>query len=82
MAGQGQKLKTLYHMKILLERTDENHILNAANLSAILRQEYGMSVDRRTIYDEVHVLEDFGLDIVQLKGNTPGYYVASREFEL
>lgn len=69
-------------MRILLEQTDENHILNASELSAILQQEYGMSADRRTIYDEIHILEDFGIDIVQLKGKTPGYYVASRDFEL
>ncbi len=82
MAVQGQKLKTLYLMRILLERTDEDHILNASQLADILQQEYGMSVDRRTIYDEVHVLEEYGLDIVQLKGKSAGYYVASRDFEL
>lgn len=82
MAVQTQKLKTLYLMKILLERTDEENLLNAAQLCNILDQEYGVTVDRRTIYSEIDTLEKFGLDIVQKKGKNPGYYIAGREFEL
>lgn len=30
MASMDQKLRTLYLMDIMLERTDENHMLNAS----------------------------------------------------
>lgn len=82
MAANDQKLRTLYLMQILLEETDETHILNASELINRLKIRYNMEADRRTIYSDIDVLERFGLSITQLKGKTPGYYVDSREFEL
>ena len=82
MASFDQKLRTLYLMEILLERTDEEHMLNASELCAILDQEYGISTDRRTIYTEMEILDKFGLDIQQRKGKKPGYYIGARDFEL
>lgn len=82
MAAFDQKLRTLRLMSIMLERTDENHMLNATQLCNILDQEYGISTDRRTIYSEMDILEQFGLDINQVKGKNPGYFVGSRDFEL
>ena len=82
MASFDQKLRTLYLMEILLERTDDEHMLNASELCTILDQEYGISTDRRTIYTEKEVLDKFGLDIQQKKGKCPGYYIGVREFEL
>ena len=46
-------------MEILLERTDDKHMLNASELCTILDQEYGISTDRRTIYTEMEILEKF-----------------------
>ncbi len=82
MAANDQKLRTLYLMQILLEETDEDHILNASQLIEQLNIKYGMDADRRTIYSDIDVLERFGISITQLKGKTPGYYVDSRDFEL
>ena len=67
MASFDQKLRTLYLMEILLERTDDEHMLNASELCTILDQEYGISTDRRTIYTEMEILDKFGLDIQQKK---------------
>ncbi len=75
-------LKTFYIMQILLERTDEEHSLNATQIGSILKSEYGISVDRHTLYSEIDKLCDVGLDIIKLEGKTNGYYVASRRFEL
>jgi len=82
MAANDQKLRTLYLMQILLEETDESHILNASELIDRLKVKYNMEADRRTIYSDIDVLIRFGLSITQLKGKTPGYYVDSRDFEL
>ena len=82
MASFDQKLRTLYLMEIMLERTDDEHMLNASELCTILDQEYGISTDRRTIYTEMEILDKFGLDIQQKKGKCPGYYIGVREFEL
>ena len=75
-------LKTFYIMEILTERTDEEHALNAAQLRRILEQEYGISINRQTIYTEIDKLEQAGMDIVKLDGKLGGYYVGSRQFEL
>ena len=82
MASFDQKLRTLSLMEILLERTDDEHMLNASELCTILDQEYGISTDRRTIYTEMEILDKFGLDIQQKKGKCPGYYIGARDFEL
>ena len=82
MASFDQKFRTLRLMEILLERTDDTHMLNASELCTILDQEYGISTDRRTIYTEMEILDKFGLDIQQKKGKNPGYYIGARDFEL
>ena len=65
MASFDQKLRTLYLMEILLERTDDEHMLNASELCTILDQEYGISTDRRTIYTEMEILDKFGPEDVR-----------------
>ena len=82
MASFDQKLRTLRLMEILLERTDDSHMLNASELCTILDQEYGISTDRITIYTEMEILDKFGLNIHQKKGKNPGYYIGARDFEL
>ena len=67
MASFDQKLRTLRLMEILLERTDDEHMLNASELCTILDQEYGISTDRRTIYTEMEILDKFGLTNDQSK---------------
>ena len=62
-------------MNIMLERTDDEHLLNASQLCRILENEYGICTDRRTIYSEMEILAKFGLDIQQKKGKRPGYYI-------
>ena len=82
MAVSQQKLKTLRVMRILLEKTDEQHMLSAQGIIDLLGKQYGMTADRKSIYSDVELLQEFGLDIVQQKGTNPGYYIASRDFEL
>ncbi len=80
--GQKKKIKLLYTMKILMERTDENHILNALELVDILANEYEIETERKSVYNDIKLLQEFGIDICQNKGSNPGYFVASRDFEL
>ncbi len=75
-------LKTFYIIEILTQRTDEQHALNAAQIGTILENEYGVRVNRQTIYTEIEKLEETDMDIVKLDGKFGGYYLASRQFEL
>ena len=77
----GQKLKLLYLEKILMERTDENHPMTLSELGEALAA-YGITAERKSLYDDIEQLRTFGLDIVGQKSRTYGYYVGGRLFEL
>jgi len=77
-----QKLKILYVMQILLDYSDEEHVLSATKIVEHLKKDYDVIADRKGIYNDVEILQEFGLDIEQKKGTNPGYFVASRDFEL
>lgn len=83
MAKSGnQKLKLLYLIKILEEQSDEEHCLSAQALIDELAA-YGISAERKSIYNDIAQLIDFGYDIVLVKAKTGGgYYLAGRDFEL
>ncbi len=77
-----QKLKLLYLLKIFSEQTDEKHCLSAQALIDALSA-YDIKAERKSIYDDIAQLIDFGYDIVLVKAKTGGgYYLAGREFEL
>lgn len=77
-----QKLKLLYIIKLLTENTDENHPASTADIIAYLDAN-GIHSERKSIYDDIEKLCDFGYDIVQVHSWLGGgYYMASREFEL
>ena len=78
----GHKLALLYIYDYLMTKTDEDHPVNAAGLRRML-ESHGLSEDRRTIYSDIAILEEFGLDILKTDNTkTGGWYVASRKFEL
>lgn len=83
MAGNSkQKLKLLYLLKILTEQTDKEHCMGAQALIDALG-EYGVKAERKSIYDDISQLIEFGYDIVLVKAKSGGgYYLAGREFEL
>ncbi|MCC8099014.1 MAG: transcriptional regulator [Clostridiales bacterium] len=80
--GQNQKQKPLYLAKIFLEETDEGHGLTAGELIDRLQQ-YGVAVERKTLYQDIEDLRQFGMDIVAMQqGRTHTYHLVSRTFEL
>ncbi|MBO5209213.1 MAG: WYL domain-containing protein [Lachnospiraceae bacterium] len=80
--SSNQKLKLLYILKILSEQTDEQHYMSAQQLIEELAK-YDIKAERKSIYDDMNQLIDFGYDIVLVKSRiNGGYYLASREFEL
>lgn len=80
--SSNQKLKLLYLLKILTEQSDEEHCMSAQALIDAL-DAYGIRAERKSIYDDIAQLIDFGYDIVLIKAKTGGgYYLAGREFEL
>ena len=79
--NRNQKLKILYLLKILSEKTDENNPLSMPELIAELGR-YDVAAERKSIYDDIEALQIYGADICSVKGKKTGYFLASRDFEL
>lgn len=79
--NSNQKLKMLYLSRIFTKYTDEEHSLTIAEIIAMLA-ENGITAERKTLYNDIQLLKDFGLDIVMNNGKQYSYYLASRDFEL
>ncbi|SCJ78444.1 Uncharacterised protein [Anaerotruncus sp. 2789STDY5834896] len=78
----GQKLRILQVMQLILQHTDEEHGLTLAQMAAMLRDQ-GLDCERKSLYDDIQTLRDFGLDILlQKQGRQSVYLLASRDFEL
>lgn len=76
-----QKQKLLYLARYFMEKTDENHVVSTPQLIAYLEAN-DIKAERKSIYDDIETLTEFGLDIVRAGGPKGGYFLASRNFEL
>ncbi|MBQ5333219.1 MAG: WYL domain-containing protein [Oscillospiraceae bacterium] len=81
-AGIHQKLKFLYLAQIFERETDEEHTLTIYDLLERL-EALGIKASRKTLLEDIHLLSDFGMDIIPIScGKKLGYYLGSRSFEL
>lgn len=58
-----QKAKLLYLQQILLEETDEKHVLTVQQLIERLA-ELEIPAERKSLYDDIATLQAFGLDVI------------------
>lgn len=80
--GTKQKQKLLYLAKLFNEHTDEDHGLTMKDIISMLNSN-DINADRKTIYQDLEELRNFGLDIISEQKNKNVYYhLASRDFEL
>lgn len=79
--GAGQKIKILYLMKIMYELTDDVHGLTVAQMAEELER-YGITAERKALYDDIETLCEFGMDIEKRKEKGVTYHVVSRDFEM
>ena len=80
--SSNQKLKLVYLMKILLEKTDETHSITMSEIIDAL-QTYGIGAERKSLYDDLETLRVYGMDIIGTQEDRKYYYhVGNRQFEL
>lgn len=80
--SSNQKLKLIYLMKILLEKTDETHSITMSEIIEALNS-YDISAERKSLYSDIEHLRKYGLDIIGIQENrTYSYYIGNRQFEL
>lgn len=80
--GNNQKLKMVYLMKILIENTDMTHSITMSEILSAL-EAYGISAERKSIYNDIECLRQYGMDIIGEKRDRTFYYhIGKRQFEL
>ena len=69
-------------MKFFMEKTDDEYGVTVADIIDYL-DEYGITAERKSIYNDIECLRDFGFDIVKSKvGKISLFSLVSRDFTL
>lgn len=77
-----QKLKIMYLMKILLDETDETHDITLNEIVKKLKS-YNVTAERKSLYDDIENLRQFGFDIIGSQYDRSYHYkIAGRDFQL
>lgn len=80
--SEKQKLKIIYVLKLLMENTDDEHVITTGQIIEKLKN-YGIEAERKSIYNDIDSLEEFGLEAEKVSvGNRSGYRLLTRPFEL
>lgn len=79
--SSNQRLKILYLIKLLEERTDEDNGLTMPEILEGLST-YGVNAERKSIYSDLELLRSYGYEIEMTKGKKPDYRLIGRRFEL
>lgn len=78
----GQKLKLLYILQLLEDESGEDAPVSTARIIEYLDSQ-GIHADRKTIYDDMESLQNFGYEILKNNNRTGGgYYLGQRDFEM
>ena len=73
--SSNQKLKLLYiYDKLMRDSNEENPVSTNALIEML--NGLGISAERKSIYDDIEALRDFGMDIRFRRGKPGGYYLA------
>ena len=78
---EGQKGKILLLLRILERYSDEEHLISVPRILELLEAQ-GVPAERKSVYSDIQTLQELGYDIVQQRGRSGGYYLASRQFQL
>lgn len=76
-----KKTSILAVYKVLEEFSDENHPLTRTEITDLIKKQYNITIDRRTLYRNIEMLINFGYDISDYNENKIGYYLKDRLFQ-
>lgn len=80
-ARSGQKIKIVCILDILRWYSDEENPVNSAFICEKL-ESMGVTAERKSVYQDISTLIDYGYDIIRATTPKKGFFLASREFEL
>jgi predicted DNA-binding transcriptional regulator YafY len=76
-----KRIRLLKIWEILRQETDEEHPITTPALLNKLAG-FGIQCDRRTLYSDINVLNDFGYEILKTRAISNEYYVVDRTFDI
>ncbi len=79
--SEKQKQKIFRIIEMMIEQTDESHGLTVKDIISRL-EKYGISAERKSIYDDMLTLGELGFDVITLPKKPPEYTLGTRPFEL
>ena len=80
--GTNQKLKLYYLARIMVEKTDDEHMITMPEIRQAL-EAYGVTADRKSLYDDMEALRTLGIDVIGEKvGRNFYYHVGGKQFEI
>ena len=80
--GKNQKLKLYYLARIMLEKTDDEHMLTMPEIRKAL-ETYDVTADRKSLYDDLETLRVLGIDVIGEKdGRNFYYHVGGKHFQI
>ena len=80
--GKNQKLKLYILSQIMTEKTDDEHGLSMKEIQMRL-SEYGITADRKSLYDDLEALRVLGIDIIgEQQGGGYLYHVGKKKFDI
>lgn len=68
-------------LQILSKYSDERHYLTATDVINLIQSEFGLNIERRTIYTTVDVLKEMGYEIETYAENNKGYLLKKRPLD-
>ncbi len=75
-----KKTGTFAMLRILQKYSDSEHVMSTKDITKRLYYDYGIELERRTLYDNFNVLESFGYPIHRYESGVLGYYLTERKF--
>ena len=76
--AEKQKQKLIRLLQIFIRETDESHGISIISLLS----DYGITAERKSIYDDLMTLTEMGFDIITLPTRPPKYSLGKRPFEI
>lgn len=79
--SSNQKMKILYVLDYLMRKSDENHVVSMNEILDYL-SEQNIQAERKSIYNDMEALREFGIDIITTRGKKSGFFIGTRDFQL
>lgn len=79
---KNESQQALLHLRqYLYQQTDEQHPVSVTDILAFWQQ-HGIQAGRKSVYTDIELLQNAGMDIVCVKSSQNKYFVGQRLFEL